>query len=288
MATPTDYIFQNGTCAKSAIFATIITKMTTAGWTNVASLATSDFTVMKSTGVNADKNLLIQLRSTNLSAANDTATTSYSQMSYRLIDTYTPGATGVAGVFGRTALAWTDLFIAPVAAASAVVPPDTTVTYRWYADAGKFIMSIEYPSSLNLAPILMYIGQPDTVKVSEALSAGMIVGTTSNATTAASVLVDNTPVGIGAVAAPYALSTTALLPLTNPNVAGVYFLSDIYYQSATEGIRGKLDGLKTMFNNKCLTGDTVTDTDGKVYYVLVCQVQGSTSFPSVVLLIRTA
>lgn len=113
MSTPTDYIFTSGTCARSALYQLIIDQLTAAGWTNVASLASSDFVVMKSTSNTGDKNLLLNIRDSSSTAVNPTTTTDYCVMSYRLQDTYVPGAAGVAGVFGRPALAWTNLFLAP-------------------------------------------------------------------------------------------------------------------------------------------------------------------------------
>jgi len=286
MPVPTDYIFTAGSCQKSEILDLIVNKLKAAGWTDVSSLASSDYIVLKSTGNTGDKNLILNLRKGNAAgtAGRDVDTTAYCQMSYRLQDSYIPGAEGVAGVFGRPTLAWTDLYIAPVAA-NGTLALDTTVNYKVYVDVSKIILAIEYPPATGYSPILIYMGQPDTVYMPESGSKGVLVAVTNGGTTAASAIICNSPDGIGSVATPYAVATAALLPTKNPNNAGKYFDSPVYYQTTTEGMRGKLDGILCMPNLAALTGDNIT-IDGDNYYVLVCHAQGITSFPSQVLLVR--
>jgi len=130
MAIPTDYIFQTGTVQKSGVYQFIIDKLKTAGWSDISSNPSTDYVVLKSTGNTGDKILLIQLRPGNASSnANSTVTTQYCQMSYRLIDSYTPGAAGVAGTFGRSSLVWTDLYTCPVPATTQV-PMDAVLNYK--------------------------------------------------------------------------------------------------------------------------------------------------------------
>lgn len=286
MATPTDYIFQTGSCQKKEIYDLIVNKLIEAGWTNVASNPSTDYVVLTSTGNTGDKNLILNLRDIPAAgtAANSVKTSSYCQMSYRLENDYTPGSAGVAGVFGRPSLAWTDLYIAPVAA-SGTLPLDTVVNYKVYADLSKIILAIEYPPATNYNPILIYIGQPDTTYMPESASRGMLVAVTNSATTATSVMVCNTPDGMGAVTAPYALATQTLLASKNPNNAGKYIISDVYYGSTTEGVRGKLDGIYCLPNSNILTGDNIV-IGTKTYYVLCCHPQGNSSFASQALLVR--
>lgn len=288
MAIPTDYIFTAGSCQKKDIYQLIIDKLTAAGWTNVSSLATSDYVVLTSPGNTDDKNLIINIRDIPAAGtvANTVKTSVYCQMSYRLQSSYVPGTSGVAGVFGRPSLAWTDLYIAPVAA-SGTLPPDTTVSYKVYADANGIILAIEYPSATGLNPILIHMRQPDTVHMPESNNEGMVVAVTNGGTTAANLMICDSPVGIGAVSAPYAMPTAVFPFLKNPNNAGEYFESPIIYQSASEGVRGVLDGIIHLPNMAISTGDNVT-IDGNTYYALVCHTQGITSFPSQALLVRIA
>lgn len=289
MAIPTDYIFTSGTCLKSEVYQLIIDKLKSAGWTDISSLASADFVVLQSTGNTGDKNLLLNLRDTNAAAANSIVTTDYCVMSYRLQDTYTPGAAGVAGVFGRPSLAWTALYIAPVAAITTTLGKDTTVTYHIYADASKLILVLEYPSVTGFGPTIVYMGEPDTLLVSDSASRGVLVAASNNAVTAANLQICNTSDGAASVTAPYALKTYALLPEGDPNIAGKRIVSPIYYGIAAESFRGKMDGLKCMFYNATTptinTSDTVT-MGAEIYYVAIAHSQGNTSFPSRALLVR--
>jgi len=163
MAIPTDHIFTKGTCLKSELYQLIIDKLTAAGWKNVASLASSDYVVMQSTGNTEDKNLLLNLRDTSSTGANSIVTTDYCVMSYRLQNTYVAGDTGVAGTFGRSCLAWTNLYIAPVGAVTTTLGKDTQLIYHVYADASKLILELEYPTPTGLGPVVIYLGQPDSL-----------------------------------------------------------------------------------------------------------------------------
>lgn len=289
MAIPTDYIFQSGTVLKNGIFDLIVNKLVSAGWVDISSKPATDYVVLTSTGNTGDKSLVLNLRDLNSAATpiNSVKTTNFNTMSYRLQSSYTPGAAGVAGTFGRPTQAWNPLDIVPTVVTSGTLAADTVINYKVYADASKIILVLEYPITIGYNPMVIYMGQPDSEYVVESASRGVLVATTTNATLAANVQVCNSPDGVGATATSYSMPTTALIPLTNPNAIGKYFESDIYYQSSTEGIRGKLDGVLCLLNSSISTGDIVT-VGAKTYYCVVCHVQGATSFPSQALLVRTA
>lgn len=288
MAIPTDYIFTRGTVAKNGVFDLIVNALQNAGWESVASLPSTDGTVLKSTGNNGDKALIINIRDTNVAGTNSVKTTNFNTMSYRLQDTYTPGASGVAGVFGRSSLSWSAMDIAPTVVTTGTLASDTTLTYSVYADKSKIILALEYPSATGYNPMLIYMGAPDSIWASDSLNRGCLFATTVNAQTASSIYISNTSDGMGAVTTPYALATYTQVPPGDPNMGNKRMTSSIYYGSASEGYRGKLDGIKCILNIKVNTGDTVT-VGAESYYVLVCHAQGNTSFPSgIALLIRTA
>lgn len=286
MAIPTDYIFTSGSCTKSEVFDLIVSKLTTAGWQSVASLATTDYTVLTSAGNTGDKSLVLNIRDTNISNANSVKTTNYNTMTYRLQTSYTPGTAGVAGTFGRPAqTAWVGLDIAPTVVTTGTLAADTVVNYKVYADLSKIIIAVEYPAATGYNPILIYMGAPDTSFMPQADNSSAIVATSNTTATAASIMVADSPDGMGTVALPYALATSALLPAKSPNNGGKYIVSDIYYGNATEGIRGKLDGILCTLNTSLLTGDNIT-IGAQTYYVLCCATQGNTSFPSQAILVR--
>lgn len=297
MAIPTDYIFISGTCTKAEVFQLIIDRLTTAGWADVSSSSSTDFVVMKSSANTDDKELILNIRDTSSTNANSIVTTDMCVMSYRLQDTYTPGD-GVAGVFGRPALAWSNLYIAPVASPTVQLGKDTVLNYHVYADKSKLILVLEYPEPTGYSPVVIYLGQPDSLFVSDSASRGVLVAVScqSSAGTATSAHICNTSDTVASVTTPYAIALSALLPTGDPNVANKTMVSSIYYGSAAESFRGKLDGLKVAFYNagaaNMLTGDTVTvNLPGggtHTYYVVITAVQSASSFPSRAILLRTA
>lgn len=287
MAIPTDYIFQSGTCLKNQIYQLIIDKLIAAGWEDISSNPATDFVVLKSTGNTEDKDLILNIRPTNASNANSIATTDYCAMSYRLQDTYTPGESGVAGTFGRASLAWTNLYIAPVASLTTALGGDTSIDYHVYADASKLILTLEYPNPTGFGPVVIYMGLPDTLLASDSANRGALVAMSTQGVAATQLQICNTSDGVASVTAPYNLTTYTLLPPGDPNAANKRMVSSIYYGTAAEGYRGKLDGLKCIYYTAVNTGDTVT-IGAEVYRVLVSHSQGNTSFPSRALLVRVS
>jgi hypothetical protein len=287
MGIPKDYIFTSGTCAKKNFYGVITTALTSAGWTNIASNPATDGDVFASPGNTGDKALLLNLRKGNAASnANDVTGTDYCQMSARLPSSYTPGSNGGTGTFIRAA-SWFDLYIAPVAGGG-ILSRDTIYNYKIYTDKSKVIVSVEFPSATNLNPILHYIGLPDSLYCTETASRGLIVASTGDSWTASgNVAIADTPSGMGSAAAPYSMPVICTLAPKNPNNDGKYIVSDIYYGSATEGIRGKLDGVVAIPMSNIATGDTITIGDYK-YYVLVCHSIGYNNFPSLALGVRTA
>lgn len=285
MAIPTSYIFNSGTCFKNEVYQLILDSLTNAGWEDVSSNPATDFVVLKSTGNTEDKDLILNIRPTNASAANAVTTTDYCVMSVRLQDSYAPGSSGAAGTFGRPSLVWTNLYLVPVTALTGALGQDTVISYKVYADASKIILVLEYPNATGYSPVIIYLGLPDTLLAGDSANRGTVLAVSSQGTTASNLQVCNTSDGMASVTAPYSLKTYALLPEGDPNMGNKRMTSSIYYGSASEGFRGKLDGIKCMFYAAANTGDIVT-VGVESYYVAVCQVQGSNSFPSRALLVR--
>lgn len=286
MSIPMEYIFQSGSCLKKDLYQLIIDRLKAAGWVDISSLASTDYVVLSSTGNTEDKQLLLNLRPIPAAgtAANNVTTSNFSTMSYRLQTSYTPGAAGVAGTFGRPSLAWTDLVLMPTAVATQYAQ-DTLVNYKVYADKNKIILALEYPAATGFSPIIIYLGQPDTTYMSESKNAGCICATSALATTAGSLTICDSPDGMGTLAAPYAIPTKAFLPSKSPNNGNIFITSDIIYDSTTEGFRGKLDGLLCVTNTNVLTGDKHYEK-GNEYYTLCCHTLTNTSFPSQAILVR--
>jgi hypothetical protein len=287
MAIPTDYVFTPGACQKKDFYGVITAALLAAGWTNVSSLASSDYEVYTSTGNTGDKNLVLNLRKGSASyPAYDVTTAAYCQFSYRFPTSYTPGSAGVAGTFIRPDV-WRDIYIAPIGA-NGTLPMDTTYNYKIYADKNKVIFTIEFPSGTNMAPMLHYVGLPDSLYCTETGSRGMIQAATNNGQLGNNVvLISDTPSGMGSNAACYSIPIICTLAPKNPNNGGKYVVSDIYYGSATEGTRGKLDGVVALPTGSVLTGDIITIGTYQ-YYVISSAAYNYNNFPSLALAIRIA
>jgi hypothetical protein len=290
MAIPTDYVFKTGTCLKSELYGKMIDALKAAGWEDISSNPATDFVVLHSKGNTGDKNLILNLRPGNTSNANPVDTTDYCQMSYRLQNSYTPGASGAAGTFGRPSLAWTALYIVPAAAAATILGASTTLNYYVYADASKVILMVQYPSATGYLPMLIYLGEPDTLYTPESDGRGILAAMSANNPTGNNtVQICDNPDQMASAAAPYVLTVYALLAPGDPNADSKSFLSSVYYGSAAEGYRGKLDGVKLVYfsGSNFVTGDTIT-VGREVYTVFIVAATGYTSFPSRGLAIRTA
>jgi hypothetical protein len=280
-----DYIMTAGSCLKSNIYKTIRDAMIAAGWQDVSSLASTDFSVMYSPGKDGSRALYLQMRPQNYVGTNSVETTDYSHISFRMLDTYTPGAAGVAGTIPRNANAWYDLALIQEAYTGVTVPQTSTIDYRLYVDLNKVVFLIIPPSSYGLYPILHFIGLPDTLFANEPLSRGMIwAGSYLSAHgTAQTITVSNTPGGVAAAAAPYTEPLYCQLAPKNPNAAGAYSISEIYYGNTTEGIRGKIDGIYALPYQNIVNGDILTIGTSK-YQVIYGP--GPTSFPTTAIAIK--
>lgn len=286
MPIPTNYIFTKGTCLKKELFGKIIDAFKSAGWKDISSKATTDFIVLNSKGNTGDKNLILNIRATATGNNNSVETTDYCQISYRLQTSYLPGATDTAGTFGRTALAWTALYIVPT---TTTLGADTSIDYYIYSDANKVILMLKYPSATGFLPLLIYLGEPDTLYTPEPNSRGFIAAMSANNPAGSNTIqICDAPDKISSRTAPYSLSTYTLIPPADPNADDKSFLSSIYYGSTTEGLRGKLDGIKLVYfsGSNFVTGDTITVND-EIYTVFVVASTGYTSFPSRGIAIRT-
>ena len=281
-----DYIFTEGKIAKKNFFNKLIEIMTAAGWTNVSSNPTTDFVVMHSKGESGDKDLFIQLRPSNVTNVNPTDSTDYNVMSYRLIEGYTPGATGTAGTFARTTTeAWTALHIVPTTAAI-TVNMEIELTYFYHANKNRLIMAIETPPSTTYAPQLIYLGLPDVTYTTETGSKGVLCAVSSYPKANATVHISNAADGLPSDTTSSTRTLYATLSPKNPNSAGLYTISEILYGNSTEGIRGKLSGIYQMPNGNINNGDIIT-IGAKEYRVVVTHsVTSNNSFSSVTFVIQ--
>lgn len=268
-------IFSQTTCLKSEILTKMIELMTAAGWTDISSNATTDFFVMNSKGENNDKNLVFQIRSTSTTNANDVHSTTAVPMSYRLIGGYTPAETpDTAGVFDRPNETWRLMSIA----SSTVVDPAVELTLWYSVNRDRAIFNIYTPESLNMLPVLIYIGLP-TVYTSEPNSRGLVVMTSYASSFSNSVHVtDNVP-ELPSLSASTTIPNNITLAPRSPNSAGIHTPSELQYANNAIGIRGKLDSILFLPNNSISDGD-ILKMGAKRYRATQLGTSGNNSYPS--------
>lgn len=278
-----DVIFQKRTCLKSELFDTIVSILKGAGWENVASNPATEYAVMKSTGESGDKNLVFQLRPISNSNVNDTTTTDFNVMSIRLIAGYTPGVLGVDGVPARTISAepWRTFYIAPTTTA---INRENELALWFSVNKDRLILIIETPSSLAFAPITHYIGLPDVFS-SEPDSRGLIWASSAYNVSGSMVLVTDAVGELPSNTASSTRSSYVTLPPSSPNSAGSHTPVIMFYGNATEGWRGRLDGLHFLPVNAVANGDTLT-VGTKTFRGVVNGVAGANSFVTSTLLFQ--
>jgi len=271
-------MFTQGTCLKKELYGKIKELMIGAGWENISSDPTNDFDVMYSTGEAGDKKLVVQMRATAINGLNSIEDTNFATASLRLIGSYTPGTAGKAGTVDRTSETWRALAIAPIAT-TATVDKETQVIYRYDVNKNRIIFNIEYPLALNLSTTTFYIGIPDDTYCSEPNSRGLLFVTSTSAPGALSVLVTDSAGEVAPVTTATSRSVLCQLSPKNPNSAGSYTLSEIFYGDSSEGIRGKLSGIYALPTQNVLTGDIIVQGTQQ-YLIVVNQNLGNDAFPS--------
>ena len=238
---------------------------------------------MKSTGEDGTKNLHVQLRASATNNTNPTDTTDYNVASYRLIEGYTPGASGAAGTFNRPSEAWKNLYIVP---STSTVNGEVTVTYYYHVTKNRIIFIVETPETLAFGPVTHFIGLPLSF-VSEPGSRGVVVASSAYGNAANAVLVSNAPGELPSDTSSSNRVIYATMPPKSPNSAGKHTPVEMFYGNTTEGIRGKLDGLYVLPAGGVNNGDTL-NVGSKVFRAIVNGVGSTNSFPSTTLVIQTS
>lgn len=276
-------IFSNEVVVRrDALYDAMIAHMVASGWTDVSSKAATDYNVMTSPGVGGGKALVIQMRPTNTDDANSVKSSAYSMASYRLPSSYVPGAVDTAGTFGNDAAVWQQLNLAPIAATATTVTPATEITYRWYCDANKLLMLLQYPTATGLLPMFIYMGLPESY-ATEGPSSGVLFGATSCQHAGVFVTAVSTDLGTAMDNAVRTAYTN--VAYRNPNIENKYVMNEIFYGLATEGVRGKLVGLYAVPNQNMNTGDSLT-IGAELYYLFIPHSYQSSSFSAAAFCIR--
>lgn len=251
------------TITKGQIYQRIKDLLVSAGWQNISSKPASDFDVFYSKGEAGDKELYFQIQDTNA-----TATSTGCYIGTRLINKYTPGSAGVAGVFDRPSEAWrlTYLF-------NNVVAVDTPIVFSYHVNKDRIVFFPDTPLSLVNAGItgnIVYLGCPILFET-ETNSRGVVLAQTTYNNTINSghnyIVVTNPPyTDLGATEA---LLTYKLTPSAEYNNADKRVISEIAYGNGVEGMRGKFDGFFALNGGNTRTGHGDILTDGVNTYKVV-------------------
>lgn len=272
--------FIKGNCLKFELYDRIRSILINAGWNNISSHA-NDSDVMYSKGEDGTRDLVFQIRPSNVTGSNSVITTDNCVASVRLVGGYTPASTNAVGVFERPAEVWRAFPIATTTALSTqtVIDRNTPVTYRFNANKNRLIICIEYPHAINVAPVTLYIGLPDEVYCSEPKSRGLLFLSSCIAVSSSSVLVTDNAGELASSTTSVTRSTLCQLSPRNPNSGGTYTLSEIFYGDASEGTRGKLAGLLALPTQNIQNGDIIVQ-GSQEYYVVVNGTASNDGFPS--------
>jgi hypothetical protein len=268
--------------AKNTLYEYIIEKFIDAGWTDIATQPTTEFNVLYSPGSKDDQNLYLQLRpwwNSGTDAAKN-LDGSGNFIGFRLVQGYTPSPSGpgAAGTFANNP-AWQTarVFNAAVAATQ------TGIEVSCFVDLDRCIFVFRQPVGLGIqATNIFGFGIPDDFYgLQREGTRDMIAFGTDIMNDAA------TPVSIGALKLlganwPYGYTDSTTSPAytvtipyvnPNPNFAQKFVLSDNYYSigtAASQGIVGKLWGVKTIYNvNPAIVDKDIIIDGEKKYQVIV-------------------
>lgn len=275
-------VFVKGTCLKSDLYDTIKNAMIAAGWQNVSSNAGTDYDVLTSTGETGDKQLVFQMRPLPVAGGTASVITGNNHAaSIRLVGGYTPGTGGVAGTFDRTTAAepWRALYFA-AAATSVTIDKGTTVSYVMFVNKNRVVVNISYPPAINVPPCTIWIGMPDDTYCSEPRSRGLLLACSANSSGALSTIQATDNAGeLASSASSVPRNFYTRLAPKNPNSAGKYTISEIFYGDDGEGVRGKLTDVFALPSQNILHGDTIT-VGTRDYFVIVNGTSGTDDFPA--------
>lgn len=288
-----DPIFQQATVTKGNFYSWLKSLLTSNGWTNVSSNPTTDYDVFTSAGTDGTRNLVIQMRdgdggTTKLSATN------YTAIQMRQPKTYTPGVNGASGTFGYSS-SWGVLEVIP----SNTVTTSSNLTVYYNCNANRCIVVVQPPTSISNTASVLWFGLPEqgNFYMQEPNSVGLVLANNNHSgiiNGGGYVWASDNPVEYVPATGNSTPSVYTQLAPRNPNSAGNFLLSDIFYGDATVGLRGKLSGVYMLPNQGVSNLDTLT-LGSSVYTVFILHTGSNGSYSgydsfasSAVIAVRTA
>ena len=187
----------------------------------------------------------------------------------------------------KTSEAWKVVSLVPASTATILNRETVVINYKYHVNANRLILMLEYPSELNLGRALYYIGIPDEIYSSEGGSNGLLFAASCAAQGSTSVAITDYPSEYTPSSVSVTETVQSSLAPKNPNAAGKYILSEMYYGSAYSGMRGKLTGIFTLPVQNILSGDIIQEGT-KQFQVLIAHSYLSTSFSTSAFAIQIA
>lgn len=283
-------LFKTGTCKKKEFFDILIAEILANGWKDVSSNPGTDFYVLQSDGEAGTKNLILQMKnwfltSEAVGSVRD-GSGNHSSFGIRFPLGYTPGEDGAAGTFTRPTTPWDIALVFPFisnANGTSVMDPDTIIDYALAVNKDNIVYVITPNIASPYNSLATFIGLADERYTAENNSDGMIYASSMGGGYAANtVLVANDCSELGSMSPDAETrATSSDLPIKNPNAAGVYMMTDMIYEEANEGVRGKINSLLFLPNINIVANDILVDGANK-YKIAICQPPGAgcaNSFP---------
>lgn len=240
---------------KGTMYQRIKDLLISVGWTNISSNA-ADFDVFYSTGEDEDKTLYFQMKPANI-------VTTGLMFQVRLINRYTPGASGAVGIIdpNRTGELWRNIYITT----TGPLTSDTSIEFSYQVNKDRIIFCVGLPLAqiaANYYGNICYIGAPQLFEAepnsrSVSLFLASYDATINNvALTMLTTQPPYTDIGVTEILTVYKTS-----PISEYNNEDKRFMSEITYGNSTYGLRGKIDGVYYLNNGFVRTshGDILTD-----------------------------
>lgn len=281
---------------KGNVLPTVIEMLNEGGWANVSSNAATDNYVMYSKGTSGKDALYMHIRpfyNTDAAATNCVTGTGMGG-TFRALKSYTPGTTGTAGTFDRTADIYYILNLFGAAGIAANTPECEVSGYvdkdrclfvvrnnQSAADHSPIVFGFGIPESKYRQPIA---GNRDIIFFSSHIMTNIA---TPAAITANSLVALDYPTGYSDSNAPLLMNVSINNVFKNPTVNNNYVLSPFVFGSASTGPLGELWGVLGIYNvTPAILDKDIIVCDGKKYEVLVSTNTNATALPTKTMAIR--
>lgn len=262
-----DCIFTKETIKKLAVYTRIKSLLLAAGWTNISSKPATDFDVFYSKGETGDKGLIFQMKENTTTTDYFSSSTSIA-LYFRLPYSYTPGAAGVSGRFGRPGDAWQYFY-----AFSGLLGPDADIDFYYHVNKNRIIFVCMPKYGTGVGGGICFVGMSNETFVNEVKSDGVLLAS-SYGGWGADVFITSRPKEKSTTAYNLGIIKLAMPKEICPD--GTRMMTRVGYGDTDESFRGLLDGVYTFQNDSqgmqydyLSHGDVLVGPDGTSKYLVL-------------------